>query len=72
MLLSKIFKGIRDTFENFEWNFWDKGIQRFLDLGDTCSKCYMILGIFFFQIFAGIWDTGDPPSRASYIVLCLL
>ena len=26
-----LFKGIQDTFENFEWNFRDIGIQRFLD-----------------------------------------
>ena len=37
-----LFKGIHDTFENFEWNFRDIGIQRFLDLGDICSKSYMI------------------------------
>ena len=59
-----LFKGIRDTFENFEWNFRDIGIQRLMDFGDTCSKCYMILGILF-QIFSGIWDIGDSPSRAS-------
>ena len=55
-----LFKGVWDTFENFEWNFRDIGIQRFLDLGDICSKCYMILGIFFSNIFR---DTGywGPP-----------
>ena len=40
------------------------GIQRFLDFGDTCSKCNMILGTRF-QILSGIWDNGDPISRAS-------
>ena len=35
-----LFKGIQDTFEHFELNFRDKGIQRFLDFRDTCSKCY--------------------------------
>ena len=49
------FKRIRDTFENTEWNFRDTWIQSFLDFGDTCSKCYMILGILF-QIFSGIQD----------------
>ena len=37
-----LFNGIRDTFENFEWNFRDIGIQRLIDFGDTCSECYMI------------------------------
>ena len=38
----------------------------FLDCRVTCSKCYMILGIFF-QIFSGIRDIGDPTSRASLV-----
>ena len=59
-----LFKRKWDIFENFEWNFRDIGIQRFLDLGDICSKCYMILDIFF-QIFSGIRDIGDSPYRAS-------
>ena len=59
-----IFKGIRNTFEHFEWNVWDIGIQRFLDFGDTCAKCYVILGIHF-QIFSRICDIGNPASRAS-------
>ena len=29
----RLFKGIRDIFENFEWNFSDIGIQRFMDFG---------------------------------------
>ena len=29
----RLSKGIRDIFENFEWNFRDIGIQRFMDLG---------------------------------------
>ena len=33
-----LFKGIWDTFENFEWNFIDIGVHRFLDFGDTCSN----------------------------------
>ena len=57
-----LFKGERDTFENFEWNFRDIGIQRFLNFGDTCSKCYMILGILF-NIISGIRDTRDPLPR---------
>ena len=34
-----LFKGIRDTFENNDWNFRD---TKDLDLGDTCSNCYLI------------------------------
>ena len=59
-----LFKGIQDTFENFEWDFRDTGIQKFLDFRDICSKCYFILGILL-KIISGIRDTGDPPSRAS-------
>ena len=40
-----LFKGIRDTFENFVWNFRDIGIQRFLDFVDAFSEYYMVLGI---------------------------
>ena len=29
----RLSKGIRDIFENFEWNLRDIGIQRFMDLG---------------------------------------
>ena len=49
------FKGIRDTFEYFELNFWDIRKQRFLDFGDICSKCCMILGYFskYFQGYCG-------------------
>ena len=28
-----LFKGIQDTFENYEWNFRDIEIQSILDLG---------------------------------------
>ena len=59
-----LFKGIWDTFENFEWNFRNIRIQRFLGFSDTCSKCCMVLGILF-QIFSGILGTGDPTSRTS-------
>ena len=62
-----LFKGIRDTFENFEWNFRDVGLQRLIDFGDTCSKCYTVLGILF-QIFSGIMGTPPPPSRASLVL----
>ena len=37
MYIVHLFKRIRDTFENFEWNFRDIGIQRFLDFVGTCS-----------------------------------
>ena len=60
-----LFKGIRDIFENFECNFRGFGVQTFQDLGDTCSKCYMILGILF-KIISGIRDTGDPLPRPLY------
>ena len=54
-----LFKGIWDTFENFEWNVRHTGIQRFLDFWDTFSKCYMILGILF-KIISGILGTLLP------------
>ena len=54
-----LFKGIWDTFENTEWKFRDIRIQRFLGVGHTCLKYYMILGILF-QILSGIRDIGDP------------
>ena len=34
----RLFKGIQDIFENFEWNFRGKGIQRFVDLGILFRK----------------------------------
>ena len=51
-----LFKGIRATFENFEWNFRYIRIQRLLDFWDTCSKYCMILGILF-KVTLGIRDT---------------
>ena len=60
-----LFKEIWDTLENFEWNFRAIGIERFPDFGDTCSKCYIILGILL-QIFSGIRDIEDPFPEPQY------
>ena len=57
-----LFKGIWDTFENFEWNFRDIRIQRLLNFRDICSLCYMILRIFF-EIISGIPGGHLPGSH---------
>ena len=60
----KIFKGIRDT-----WiNFWNMGIQCFLNFGDICHIYFRDMG-FFFKIIKGIWDTGTP-SFQGFIIKC--
>ena len=58
-----LFKGTQNTFENFEWSSRDIGIQRFLDFGDTCSKCYMILGILskYFKRYRIFTEPPPPP-----------
>ena len=47
-------------------NFWNMGIQSFLIFGDNCRIFFKDMGYFWKKI-NGIWDTGTPPSRASFL-----
>ena len=64
----QVYKGIdlQDTFENFEWNFRDIWIQKLVDFGDTCSKCYMMRDTFPFISR----DTGYLEQRFQGLIKC--
>ena len=56
-----MFGNFRDTFNNF-WGYRDTTVSDCF--GDICQFLFRDT-IPLFEIFKGIWDTGDPTSRAS-------